>query len=485
MIDPARYHYYAACPALFRKDLVIEAQGRRKPLGQVLEPWQASDFAAADGGWLQAVGRGKGEAIKRLYLERPRGHSKTSDIAVMCAWAMTFCKKPLRGYAAAASRWQAGLLRNAIHKVLSLNPWLRTVLKADRNTIRNIGVHHPGEGGTLEILSSESGTSYGPEPDFVICDELTQWGDGDGSELWNSLLSSAGKKSTCILVIISNAGGMMGDSWQWKVRELARVEKGWHFSTLDGPQASWISEADLDEQRLFLSGKAFQRLWLNQWTQGGDALDGTDIEGCITLDAPFESGVFGCDYVAGLDLGVKRDHAAFVVLAADRREHRVRLVDCRSWKPIMIPGEKEKKVDLIAVQEYVEESVAEHKIKMVHYDPAEAGLMAQQLTRAGVPMDEKRFVAKNLDEMASALLQAVRSRSLDLYRDKELIHDLLRLNIVQKKFGFKLEAARDQTTGHADRAIALAIALPDALEKSQWKRRSVRLPVGRSGAGKR
>lgn len=480
MIVPSNYHAYAQSPAAFRRDLVIEAQGRRAALGTVIEPWQAKDFSAADDGWLMATGPHKGDTIKRVYLERPRGHSKTSDLAIQCLWAMCFTKKPIRGYAAAAARWQAKLLRNAIQKLLRLNPWLQSFVRVHNYLISNIGFQHPGRGSELEIISSDSGTSYGLEPDFIICDEVTHWGVDDA--LWVSLISAAGKKSTCMLVIISNAGAMMGDCWQWEIRKQARESDRWHFSHLDGPQASWISQEDLDEQRLLLPGKAYSRLWLNIWTTGGDALDGSDIEECITLETPFESGVFGCEYLAGLDLGVKRDHAAFVVLAADRGAHRVRLVDCRSWKPVAMEGSKEKQVDLPAVQAYVEESYKKHKLKAVHFDPHEAGLMAQQLTRAGLPMRPMNFIGKNLDMMASDLLQAIRSRSLDLYRDKELIHDLLRLNLVQKRFGFKLEAARDQATGHADRAIALAIALPDALEKSQWKRRSAMLPVGRSGS---
>ena len=45
----------------------------------------------------------------------------------------------------------------------------------------------------------------------------------------------------------------------------------------------------------------------------------------------------------------------------------------------------------------------------------------------------------------------------------DYIRDLRKLLIVEKQFGFKLEAAADKF-GHADRAFALAIGLPMAMQ---------------------
>src|SRR4029079_7334903 len=108
-----------------------------------------------------------------------------------------------------------------------------------------------------------------------ICDELVHW-EGDGS-LWHSLISSAAKRSNCLLVVITNAGFI--DSWQWEVREAARTDEAWTFSRLDGPQASWMTPARLAEQRRMLPAIAYLRLWENQWSSGGgDALTEADIK---------------------------------------------------------------------------------------------------------------------------------------------------------------------------------------------------------------
>ena len=52
-----------------------------------------------------------------------------------------------------------------------------------------------------------------------------------------------------------------------------------------------------------------------------------------------------------------------------------------------------------------------------------------------------------------------------MYGHRALVADLSRLTIVEKSYGYKLEAVRNES-GHADLATALAIALPIAVERS-------------------
>ena len=261
-----------------------------------------------------------------------------------------------------------------------------------------------------------------------------------------------------MVVVISNAGTGKGESWQWRTRELAREQPSWYFSRLEGPRASWISQEQLDEQRRLLPGSVYQRLWLNDWVTGGDALDGADVEAAVTQSGPMHGTEDGFDFVAGLDLGIKNDHSSLVVLGAHHDTQRIRLASCRSWAPM--PGGR---VDLESVKDAVLSTHQQFNLTTCRYDPYQAELMAQQLSREDVPMEELPFVGKNLNVMASTLLDAFRSGRLDLYRDDALMRDLSRLTIVQRSFGFKLEASRD-AKGHADRGIALAIALPAAVE---------------------
>jgi phage terminase large subunit-like protein len=468
VLDPNRWQTYAAAPAAFRADLVID----RDVTPCRLDDWQATDFAALDSGWLRCIGYdAKSMLIKqRAYLERPRGHSKTSDLAVMVTWAIVFAPRMVRGVAAAADRDQARLLRDAILRLVRLNPWLGKILDVQAYVVRNIAEGHPGRDSQLEIISSDAGSSFGLLVDFIVADEITNW-QGDG-ELWHSLISAAAKRSSCLVVVISNAGRNQGDCWQWGVREYARESDGWYFCTIPGPVASWISENTLNEQKRILPPAVYKRLWLNLWVTGGDAFDPNDIDSAITMAGPMEGNEEGFRFVAGLDLSTKRDRSSLVVLGAKPESHRVRLA--RVWAWGAVDGGV---VDLQAVRAAVLDAHKTYRRLEVHYDPFQAALMAMDLTEAGVKMEEMTFTGQNLTKMASAVLEAFRGKQIDLFDDKDLVRDLKRISIEEKSFGWKLTATRTKE-GHADRGTALAIALPRASEIAGKKKRGFYVTTG-------
>jgi hypothetical protein len=450
---PAWLKLVVADPAEYRRRLLIDTANGLNFLDDVADPWQREDFLALDPGWKRCVGLST-EGIQRAYLERARGHAKTSDIATMATWALIAAKRPICGVVAAGDLDQARLLRDGIDRLVKANPWLTLLL-----TVNNYRIVNRITSSTCDVLASDAASNYGLTPDFLVCDELTHW---TKEEMWNAMFSAAAKKANCMVLIIANAGVGEGTSWQWRIREAARESESWYFRRLDGPMASWISEAMLDEQKNMLPGAAYKRLWLNQWVRGtGDALEPSDIEACCTLTQVPERGWDGWTHVQGLDLGIKHDHAALVVLACKPGEGHVRLAYCRSWKPA-----KGGEVDLIAVQRAVAECTLNYGSTVTFYDPHQCALMAQQLRRIGIRMEEQPFVGQALNRMASTILQVFSSRRIELYRDEDLIRDLLRLTIMEKSYGYKLEAVSDEF-GHADRAIALSIALPTAAEISE------------------
>ena len=87
---------------------------------------------------------------------------------------------------------QARLLRDAIGRLAYCNPWLSAIIE-----IQNYKVANPRTGSSLDIITSDAPTSYGLTPDAVVCDEVVHWRRRD---LWDSLISSAAKRSTCMFV---------------------------------------------------------------------------------------------------------------------------------------------------------------------------------------------------------------------------------------------------------------------------------------------
>lgn len=460
-MTPSLFQKYAADPAAFRNDLVIDVDGTVRKLGSVLEPWQRDDFAALDPALRRCNGQSSADCRSRAYLERPRGHSKTTDLAVMAVWALAFATRPIRAYAYAADKDQAGLLRDAMATIVRLNPWLSTVLDVQRNLIVNKASGHPGSDSKLDIAASEVGSSYGVIPDLIIADELTHW-EENAAGLWHSILSSAAKRSNCLLVVISNAGFV--DSWQWNVRESARTDESWIFTSLDGPQASWMTEQRLAEQRRMLPSIAFNRLWLNQWSAtGGDALTPEVIEAAFLPGiAPQESAQAGYAYVAGLDLGVTRDASALCILGV-RRAHeghgRIRLAATRLWRP-----SKGHPVNLSEVERAVAELHARFRIQKLHYDPWQAQHMASRLSAAGLGgLEEVTPVGSNLQRMATAVLESFNDRRLELFDDPDLHRDVRRFRVEEKSYGFRLTSPRD-SLGHGDLGTAFSLALLAAVQ---------------------
>jgi hypothetical protein len=480
MINRDTFASYAADLAAFRADLMVDVDGVARRFGDVQDPWQRDDFAALDPALQRAAGRSDQPARMRALLERPRGHSKTTDLAVTCCWALAFATRPLKGYGYAADKDQARLLRDSVETLIRLNPWLSSILTVEAHRVVNAAAGHPGEGGTLTIEASDVGSSYGILPDLIVADELVHW-QGDGS-LWHSLISSAAKRSNCLLVVISNAGFV--DSWQWTVREQARQDEAWHFSRIGGPQASWLTPERLAEQRRMLPAVAYARLWLNEWTSGaGDALTESDIDAAFDESlAPMTGREPGYLFVGGVDLGLTRDCSAAVVLAvpAGGRAGRIRLSHHKLWRPTL-----GKKINLLDVQRHLVELDNRFRFEFIAFDPWQAEHLAATLEahtehrRHRRRNQPRRFgsqpwlreispTAANLREQATLVIESFADRRLLLYPCEPLRRDLMKLRCEEKSYGVRLTSPRDGD-GHGDSYSAFANALLVAHEVAMKK----------------
>jgi phage terminase large subunit-like protein len=461
-------------PAAFRRALLIDTDLGPRPLGECVNDWQAADFAALDPGWRRAVQGARVDArYQRGWLERPRGHAKSSDLGIMATWALFASRRRLSGVGAAGDQDQARLLRDAIGKLLHFNPWLASVLEVQAYRVLNTRTES-----VLEIISHDAPTSYGLTPDFIIADEVTHWRKKD---LWESLISAAAKRSTCMFVVITNAG--LKDDWQWKIREAIRTAPAWYFSALGAPVATWITPDRLAEQQRLLPGVAYQRLWLNEWTSGGgDALTEEDIKAAFFADLrPQPSAVPGYEYVGGLDLGVSRDASAICILGIRRGREghgRIRLAFTRVWRP-----QKGQKINLQEVEDALFDLHSRFLLKALNYDPWQAQHLASRLQAGGlsvyrsqlhkfagkvaptskVPMVEVPQTGQTLQRMATVLLEAFNDHRLELYDDAELGRDLSRLRVEERQYGFRLTSPHDEY-GHGDLGTAFTLAMLAASE---------------------
>lgn len=466
--------------------LVIDTPAGRVRLGDVLADYQADFFRDIEPALLRLVGRDVPCQWRRFFSEWPRGHAKTFCLAVVILWLIVASRKKLTGIGAGGDKDQARLLRDSVADIVRTNPTLESVVNVAAYKIENRYT-----GTVFEILSSDAATSYGVAPDIVVADELVHW---QSAELWHSLFSSAAKKSNSVLCVISNAG-WKHSQW-WPIRENIRNDPAWRFSRLEGPQAPWITESDLLEQRRHLPPDVFARLWLNQPTDGvgSSALEAGDIEAAVTLRGAASDREPGRVYVGGLDLGLKRDHSALVVLAkhvgySERiakplpvynsttralidtgcidappehvtyRNHpgtgRVELVAVRTWNP---------QAGRIEIESIEREILALHQrfgLSLLAFDVWQGEFLGQRLQRAGLAVDPITYTPAILQQLATTTLDCFRERQINLFRHDGLLTDLRSLQVIEKSYGYRLQSPRDDA-GHGDIAAALQLALHGA-----------------------
>lgn len=300
-------------PELFRHELRVRPQDDQR-FRERIQDWQRGDYEALDAAWCEIAGlpgawragsaqpqpTGPARVYRRAYIERPRGHSKTFDMAVQIAWILQAARHPVRGLVAAADKEQAGLLHASMLNLAKANPDLTADLAFFQQ-----GVENPRTRSRLQLLSSDVASSWGHDPDFVVCDELCHW---TREEMWYSLASSAAKRAHCLLIVLTNAG--IGRDWHWQVRETARTSERWYFSSLNGPQAPWIGPEQLAEQRKILPPPMFERLWLNVWQHSdGEFVTLAEAQACRD-DSLFERerGEPGRQYVGAIDYAEKHDY---------------------------------------------------------------------------------------------------------------------------------------------------------------------------------
>lgn len=447
----------AAIPPAFAEiwgHLQIErVDGSIGPYAECAAPfqWRFLDSVAPALTWLASPG-GTAPAPNHWWYwgQRHRGASKSTDCVVALLPAFLTCPLARRFILLSTDSDAARVLVQIAGKIVALNPALQDRVKVDRWKLTN-----KISGSEIEVMSSDAASFYGQLPDVIVADELTHW---TSEGLWESVASTLPKRQHLVLIVLSNAGWL--ESWQRRVFE-AMHDVPHAIVDVMAEHAPWITERQLATQRRILPPMTYRRLWDNQWVAGaGDALDHGDVEAACTLTSPILERQPGEGACLGLDLGVKRDHSALCVLLTDHRQRRIKVAWSDSWAPR--PGGQ---VDLEVVWQNIRWAINQYRIHVMPYDPWQAEFFAQKVRGLGVRALPVNFSGQDATRMASTLLECFRSRVIDMYRDDGLLRDLSRLSIQERPTGgYRLVAARDPKYGHADRAMALAIALPLAWE---------------------
>lgn len=395
---------------------------------------------------------------QRVWIERTKKASKDADLALIVLWLILYPKRPFLIQIAADHSDQTKIVKKRIADIIQHNRWMSDYIELTEWEVRSKQKKADGKTplAVCEFMPTNKEGAHGDTPDLMIINELTHIKDW---EYVNVLKANADGVSNGMLMVVTNAGYQGTKALQWRQR--ADTSPDWITFILDRP-APWHNDKFLRDARLDEKTESrYNRLWRGEWVSGkGDAISESAIERIFRLTGPSYQPEPGWWYLMGMDLGIKHDHSAVAVLGVNLQERAIKVPLWKCWKPNPLIG----KVNLQEIREWVAVQSGVWRINSVVYDPAQAELMAQDLERK-VPMREMAFSGGNCNLMAETLIQVLENNRLVCYDDAEgtLRRDFGKLNIEERRYGFKLEATSDEF-GHADVATAIIIALPAAVQ---------------------
>lgn len=408
--------------------------GRR--WGEAATDWQVSDAKAILEG-----------DIRRHFLTRPRGGSKTSDLAGVSIALMLEAPQSSRSFAFAADKDQAGLLMDGIKGFLGRTSEVRGALETESWKLRN-----PKTDATLRIMSSDEASAWGLRPWLLIIDEFANWRDTKGPrELWRAAFSSLPKVADSQLVVLTSAGDP--GHFSHKILSDAITSEAWRVNQTKGP-VPWISSDDIEEQRRLLPEWEFNRLIMNIWQAADDKLTNIDdVRAAVVLDGPQDPPPTWKTprpkYVIGLDVGLKRDRTVASVCHAEG--DRVILDRQQTWS-----GTRDNPVDLNHVEAWLLQASRTYFKAPVVFDPWQAAHLSQNLSRAKVKVIEFSFGQASAGKLALTLHTLLRDHRLAIYEDEDLIDELMNVRLEERAPGvYRID---HDSGSHDDRVISLALA---------------------------
>lgn len=257
----------------------------------------------------------------------PRGNGKSTLLAAVALWHLLSAHEP-RVAIGAASREQAVTLFD-IARGMAAHPSIASRVEITRREIRTAN-------GWLRVVASDGPKQHGLILSLAIVDELHAHRD---AELYVALRTGMLKRRDARIVTITTAGAA-DDSALGQLRrralELLTVKRRGNCTEATGPNlallewslpdsasiddmklvktvnpASWLTEADLAEQREAVHEAAFRRYHANQWVAGVDsAISATEWASCAVAGCEIPEGTDGV--FVGIDLGLKWDSTAVV-----------------------------------------------------------------------------------------------------------------------------------------------------------------------------
>jgi terminase large subunit-like protein len=417
------------------------------PFGQCWAPFQEQFFRAVFATVSEKRGLLNRKTTTRprfrlVYDERRRGESKTEDCAAAALADLLTGPDWHRSYAVAADFDQAALIVDAIKGFIYRSPLLAR-LQPTKNVVTN-----PATGSELRVLSADDRTAYGVRARRVFFDELSLQPD---ERLWTAMWSAIGKNPESQMVSVSMAGWDFA-SLGWRIREVARTNPDYFFASREGSAlAPWLSERDMEEQRVTLHPSDYARFWEARWTEPSGAWITRAMYDKAERGAESSKAQTDAEYVGSVDVGLVHDPS--VVAVAHGEGERYVLDTLRT-----LQGTKDEPVQLEALEDLVVELTQRFRVHHWIFESPQAVASVQRLqNRLPSARVEARYpTADSMGSLFGTLYRAFSTERLTVFP-----HDKLRkeaLNLFVKQVGGRLKVV-DSSAIHQDHVVALGMCV--------------------------
>ncbi|HEX6020617.1 MAG TPA: terminase TerL endonuclease subunit [Solirubrobacter sp.] len=355
---------------------------------------------------------------RELLVLIPRGNGKTTLFALVALWHLLTHPAP-RVYLAAASRDQADIAFEVARDLVREHPQLRKRVKAQhRKLVRVDGA------GFMRVISSDAGRQHGLMPTLALVDELHAHKNGD---LYVALKTAMGKpakgetEAKGQLVTISTAGHdeeeqlgtMRRDALEHGELEsggerlrIARIA-GANFCMLEW---ACTPEEDLTDPAIvkLANPASFVKVWFleeqinspglhpvelatyhaNVWRSGIDSWLPFGAWEQLT-DTDWTGLPEGVEVFVGVDMGLKSDCGAVVVLYVRERDDEGYITDGLVEAHIFDPADQADGVLAFStVEQAIRDIAAQWRVHSVSYDPWQFTRSAEMLGNEGLLMLE-------------------------------------------------------------------------------------------------
>lgn len=478
---------FSSDPIAFIRELTVPTSAGPRRFGEVIADFQLEVFEALAPSFV-GLATGAVPPIRRAWLERTKGASKDSDLACLLLWLLAFAEHGVRVQVGAYDAAQADEIRLIVRSILKMEGELNSVLSATIEVLAD-SIRNKATGASAEILTRDSRGSHGSRPHLVIINECSHIVDKEFAE---TLMDNADKMPRGVVIIATNAG--FDPSWQLEWKRGALQSGRWYVHEYKQP-APWVSADDLAESERRNSRSRFLRLWHGEYASGGgDAIDGAAIDAAIVLEGEHAGPQPGFRYSIGVDLSLRRDSSAIVLLGHHvghlkeqppaERPPRSRLqydgyeLPEAAGESIWVPGDGAMHVAHVEVFTptaggEIDLTAVENSVALLHRvfnavvlcDEYQAAMLAQRLRAVhSVPAQTVPPTGPVLREQAGIILDAFKAKppTIKLYPQAEaLLADIRRWRLVEKSYGLRLvspQGVEGESTRHGDTASALALA---------------------------